>query len=130
MACPPVGGDNPQALASGLSYVQVDKHGMSIIYHLHQCSSCTSQDILFGLEKAVFLWQVMNNRLVMKKGRGPLYLYFISLQSPHKLMDLAHCLYLLQPLKCYVKLLMNSSIKQFHSFLTSCFSSYWQTKKY
>ena len=25
MGCPPVRGDNPQALASGLSYVQVDK---------------------------------------------------------------------------------------------------------
>ena len=24
--CPPVRGDNPRALASGLSYVQVDKH--------------------------------------------------------------------------------------------------------
>ena len=28
MACPPVRGDNPRALASGLSYVQVDKHGL------------------------------------------------------------------------------------------------------
>ena len=27
-------GDNPQALASGLSYVQVDKHGITILYHL------------------------------------------------------------------------------------------------
>ena len=36
MACPPVRGDNPQALASGLSYVQVDKHGMTILYHLYQ----------------------------------------------------------------------------------------------
>ena len=26
MGCPPVRGDNPRALASGLSYVQVDKH--------------------------------------------------------------------------------------------------------
>ena len=26
MACPPVRGDNPRALVSGLSYVQVDKH--------------------------------------------------------------------------------------------------------
>ena len=25
--CPPVRGDNPRALASGLSYVQVDNHG-------------------------------------------------------------------------------------------------------
>ena len=36
MGCPPVRGDNPRALASGLSYVQVDKHGMTILYHLHQ----------------------------------------------------------------------------------------------
>ena len=27
MGCPPVRGDNPRALASGLSYVQMDKHG-------------------------------------------------------------------------------------------------------
>ena len=37
MGCPPVCGDNPRALASGLSYVQVDKHGITILYHLHQC---------------------------------------------------------------------------------------------
>ena len=30
MGCPPVCGDNPRALASGLSYVQVDKHGITI----------------------------------------------------------------------------------------------------
>ena len=29
MGCPPVRGDNPRALASGLSYVQVAKHGIS-----------------------------------------------------------------------------------------------------
>ena len=37
MGCPPVRGDNPRAVASGLSYVQVDKHGITILYHLHQC---------------------------------------------------------------------------------------------
>ena len=31
MGCPPVCGDNPRALASGLSYVQVDKHGITIL---------------------------------------------------------------------------------------------------
>ena len=36
MGCPPVRGDNPRALASGLSYVQADKHGIIILYHLHQ----------------------------------------------------------------------------------------------
>ena len=30
MGCPPVRGDNPRALASGLSYVQMDKHGITI----------------------------------------------------------------------------------------------------
>ena len=35
MGCPPVHGDNPRALASGLSNVQVDKHGITILYHLH-----------------------------------------------------------------------------------------------
>ena len=42
MGCPPMRGDNPRALASGLSYVQVDKHGITILYHLHQCRPCTS----------------------------------------------------------------------------------------
>ena len=45
MGCPPVRGDNPRALASGLSYVQMDKQGITILYHLHQCRSCTSGDI-------------------------------------------------------------------------------------
>ena len=45
MGCPPVRGDNPQALASGLSYVQVDKNGITILCHLHQCRPCTSSDI-------------------------------------------------------------------------------------
>ena len=36
MACRPVTGDNPRALASGLSYVQVDENGITILYHLHQ----------------------------------------------------------------------------------------------
>ena len=45
MGCPPVRGDNPRALASGLSYVQVDKYGMTILYHLHQCRPCTPRDI-------------------------------------------------------------------------------------
>ena len=30
MVCPPVRGDNPRALASGLSYFQVGKHGITI----------------------------------------------------------------------------------------------------
>ena len=41
MGCLPVRGDNPRALASVLSYVQVDKHGLTILYHLHQCRTCT-----------------------------------------------------------------------------------------
>ena len=38
MACPSVCGDIPRALASGLSYVQVDKHDtcISIVYHLQE----------------------------------------------------------------------------------------------
>ena len=37
MGCPPVRGDNPRALSSELPSVQVDKHGITILYHLHQC---------------------------------------------------------------------------------------------
>ena len=32
MGCPPVRGDHPRALASGLSYVQMDKHGITYLY--------------------------------------------------------------------------------------------------
>ena len=35
MGCPPVSGDNTLTLASGLSYVYVDKYGITILYHLH-----------------------------------------------------------------------------------------------
>ena len=45
MGCPPVRGDTPRTLAGGLSYAQVDKHGITILYHLHQCRSRTSRDI-------------------------------------------------------------------------------------
>ena len=41
MGCLPVRGDNPRALASGLSYVQVDNHGITILYQLYQCIPCT-----------------------------------------------------------------------------------------
>ena len=45
MGCPHVRGDNPRALASGLSYEAVNKHGIIISYHLHQCRPCTSRDV-------------------------------------------------------------------------------------
>ena len=47
MGCLPVRKNNSRALASGLSYVQMDKHGITILYHLHKCRSCTSRDISF-----------------------------------------------------------------------------------
>ena len=37
MGCPPLRGDNPRALANGLSYVEVGRHSITILYHLHQC---------------------------------------------------------------------------------------------
>ena len=47
MGCPPVRGDNPRTLASGLFYAQVDKHGIrpTILYHNNLCRPCTSRDI-------------------------------------------------------------------------------------
>ena len=54
MACPPVRGDNQHALASRSSYVQVDKYGITILYHQRQCRPCTSQDIL------CLSWYVLN----------------------------------------------------------------------
>ena len=37
MDCPPVRGDNPLALASGLSPVHVNNHSITILYYVHQC---------------------------------------------------------------------------------------------
>ena len=38
-----VRGDYPRALASGLPDVQVNKHGITILYHVkYQCRNCTS----------------------------------------------------------------------------------------
>ena len=51
LGCPPVRGDNPRALASGLSYLQVDKHGITILCHLHQCRPCTSRDFYSKVRK-------------------------------------------------------------------------------
>ena len=45
IGCPPVRGDNPRALASGFSYVQNEKHGITILYLLHQCRHFTLRDI-------------------------------------------------------------------------------------
>ena len=42
MGCPPVRGDNPRALASGLSYVKVDKQGIRNNFIRRPC---TSRDI-------------------------------------------------------------------------------------
>ena len=46
MGCPPVRGDNKRALASGFSYVQVDKHGITILNHPHQWRPCRSRHML------------------------------------------------------------------------------------
>ena len=53
IGCPPVRGDNPRALASGLSYVQVDKHGITIVYHLYQCILGTSRGTVHFVLKLV-----------------------------------------------------------------------------
>ena len=43
--CPPVRGDIPRDLASILSYVLVDNHGLTnFFFHQHQCRPCTSRD--------------------------------------------------------------------------------------
>ena len=39
MGCPPVRGDNPRTLASGLSYVKVDKQGIRNYFIRRPCIS-------------------------------------------------------------------------------------------
>ena len=45
----PVGGDvNPQGLVtSGRPCVQLEKHGISILYNLHQCRPCIDKSGVF-----------------------------------------------------------------------------------
>ena len=47
IGCPSVRGDNPRALVRGLSYVQVDKHGTTILCHINQymCIDVAHHDI-------------------------------------------------------------------------------------
>ena len=47
MVCPSVRGDNPWALASGLSHVQVDNHVITILYNLNQCGPRTKKYEIF-----------------------------------------------------------------------------------
>ena len=44
IGCPPVRGDNPRALASGLSPRTGGQTLYNYLYHLHQCRPCTSRD--------------------------------------------------------------------------------------
>ena len=46
MGCLPVCGDNLRALARGLSYVHVDKHGITILYKLHMCVDLAHDEIV------------------------------------------------------------------------------------
>ena len=65
MGCPLVHGDNSQALASGLSNVQMDKHGITILYHLHQCRQLAHHEIVCakvgigGINLIVAIWLSM-----------------------------------------------------------------------
>ena len=58
MVCLPVCGDNPRALASGLSRVQMDNHGITVLYHLHRCRPFTLREVSckswLGCEKDIF----------------------------------------------------------------------------
>ena len=42
----PVCGNNPLAVANGLSYVHVSNHSITILYHLYQCRTCTLRGIM------------------------------------------------------------------------------------
>ena len=46
MVFPPIRGDNPRALARGLSHAQVDNNITTILYHLHQCIPCTLRKLV------------------------------------------------------------------------------------
>ena len=47
MGCLHVRGDDPRAFASGLSYVQVDKHGITILYPMTYISEDLAHHKLF-----------------------------------------------------------------------------------
>ena len=70
MGCPLVRGDNPRALASGLSYIQVFKHGITIyttyisvflahheIFHAQVGKGCIRRKILYKLFRSLLQFQ-------------------------------------------------------------------------
>ena len=60
MGCPPVRGDNPLALTSGLSYVQVGKHGITILSHLHQLVDLAHHEIFWAKDgKIGIIYMIM-----------------------------------------------------------------------
>ena len=48
MGCPTARGDYARALVSGLSYVQLNKHGVTVAYHLHQRKDHAQHAILYA----------------------------------------------------------------------------------
>ena len=67
MTCPPVRGDNPRDLASGLSYVQVDKHGITILYLVYISVDLAHHEIVCA-----------------KVGKGGISSYKASMEKEHK----------------------------------------------
>ena len=59
-------GDNLRDLASGLSYVQVDKHGITILDHLHQCIPCIHAKDGKGGIKTVTLYSTAQKIMTSK----------------------------------------------------------------
>ena len=60
MGCPPVRVDNPRALARGLSFVQADNHGITILYHIHQCKPCTSRDFSCISKGGIYVYELLD----------------------------------------------------------------------
>ena len=65
MDCPPVRRDNPRALASGLSYVPVDKHGITN-YTTYISADLAHRDIFRANVGIIyFMWEVGLCRLMV-----------------------------------------------------------------
>ena len=97
--CPPVRVDNPRALASGLSYIQVDKHGITILNYIISVDLAHHEIVLTNVGRLLR----SNTRIICS----------------YLLKPLKHCcIFMLEYASLYLQLIVRMDCK---CLLTFCF---------
>ena len=83
MGCPSVRRDNPRALASGLSYVQVDKHGITIIKFIPPTSVLTLHTTWYFVIKLVKVEKLIYSEHQMQR-KLKYYIWKVVIENTFK----------------------------------------------